>query len=127
MRRIVTLFAGLLLTVSLAFAASANGYFRTAHAIQSAGLSTITICARNGSSTITLDRNGAPVDADSLTCTHCADCYLAAAFGVRITSDIFRKVESTRLTVWSVSPEPKAPVRSGLQMPRAPPVQKIKA
>ena len=78
MKRALIPVFGLLLTASLVLSAAAGGYLRTAHEIARAGQSDIVICGEFGTRTITLDRNGNPVEPAPSACGHCSDCTLAA-------------------------------------------------
>lgn len=63
------------LIASLVLSAAATGYLRTGHAIANTGLTDIVICGSEGIRTVTLDREGKPVERQ-VGCAHCSDCIL---------------------------------------------------
>ncbi|WP_146609937.1 hypothetical protein [Salipiger aestuarii] len=66
------------LAFGLGLATAASGSLRLAHGLAMAGQQAIVICGSSGIETITLDRNGNPVEPAPSSCDHCADCMLAS-------------------------------------------------
>lgn len=69
----------ILLTTAVSIASAYAGYARATHMLlhSNAGIRTIVICGAGGQAeTVTLDRNGNPVDSPVEGCAHCADCSL---------------------------------------------------
>jgi len=77
MKCVFNLVLMVLLTTTLVIAASYGVYARTAHVLSNAENQTIVICGAGGQAeTITLDRNGNPVESPIKDCAHCDDCGL---------------------------------------------------
>jgi hypothetical protein len=92
MRRFLTLTVRCLLIVCLLLTTTVSGFFGAAHDaehdIAQAGQSTLVICGQDGASMIMLDRNGTPVNPESTSCKHCADCSLVSVFDLPVITAI---------------------------------------
>lgn len=122
MRGFLIPFANSLLIASLVLAASASGYFRTAHQISAAGQVTVVICGQDGPGAVTLDRDGAPIDPTGNQCSHCADCSLVSAFvlpaGDEPARGTLRARSAERVAAGRITP-----ARLAGNWPRGPPLQ----
>ncbi|MBR9651392.1 hypothetical protein IT775_09680 [Thalassobius aquimarinus] len=114
-----------LLTTTLVIAAANAGYARATHELSTAGNRTIVICGSAGQAeTITLDRNGNPIDDPIEDCVHCADCSLVPVMDLT-RSAISPRPEGCARIVWAV-PETAPVVLREIESPsRGPPNQKV--
>ncbi|MFT6459066.1 MAG: hypothetical protein ACJARR_003490 [Pseudophaeobacter arcticus] len=120
MRRSLILSVRCILLASLLLATSVSGFFGASHELARVGQSTLVICGQDGTSVITLDRNGTPVTPASTSCGHCADCSLISVFDLPVFTAIARQATQAQLTARA---DTETILTSGFarHLPRGPP------
>jgi hypothetical protein len=120
MNRVLILCAECLLIASLLLSAAVSELFRTSHEISSAGHNTVVICGQNGTSVVTLDRDGIPIDPADTSCVHCTACTLVSVLEMPSTVFFDRAACAKEPNVRVVS-KPVWGTYVARKLPRGPP------
>lgn len=117
----------ILLTTAVVIASAYAGYARATHMLlhSNAGPRTIVICGAGGQAeTITLDRNGNPVDSPAEDCAHCADCSLVPIADLTVPL-IGARPEGWAIMAFNLPGAAPAALHGIGPRSRGPPIQKV--